>query len=238
MFGRNCMIIGKIVASESHISYVGQIFGPGEVEAPPASCDYAFGRFVCCPIHHGNPPGTVSSADAAPAPGSPERVSTSVIGVIYDTRLLNPAFGTLGPRLSTEAQTTLFTPDYIAETTVLVSVITLGIMELCLEPNPVSRPDVVSITQGIPAPALGLGSLLETMSDEDVRAFHYFGQPGEAPRLHLEYLPHVIAQRHSLLGLLALNIIDQLERLFADQATILSIIKRNFAWRLKIESTR
>lgn len=233
------MIIGKIVASESHISYVGQIFGPGEVEAPPASCDYAFGRFVCCPIHSGNPTGTVSPTDAAPAPGSlEERVRTSVIGVIYDTRLLNPAFGTLGPRLSTEAQTALFTPDYVAETTVLVSVITLGMMEQRLEPNPASRPDVVSVTQGIPAPALELGSVLETMSDEDVRAFHCFGRPGEAQRLHLEYLPHVIAQRHSLLRLLALNMIDQLERLFADQVTVLSIIKRNFAWRLKIESTR
>jgi hypothetical protein len=34
-----------------------------------------------------------------------------------------------------------------------------------------------------------------------------------------------------------LRIIDQLERLFPQNLALLSILKRNFAWRLKVEPT-
>ena len=33
------------------------------------------------------------------------------------------------------------------------------------------------------------------------------------------------------------QIIDQLERLFPQNLSVLSIVKRNFAWRLKVETT-
>jgi len=36
--------------------------------------------------------------------------------------------------------------------------------------------------------------------------------------------------------MIILQIIDQLERLFPAHLTLLSIIKRNFSWKLKIES--
>ena len=51
------------------------------------------------------------------------------------------------------------------------------------------------------------------------------------------YLPHIIAQRNSLLPMVTLQIIDQLERLFPQNTSLLSIVKRNFAWRLKVETT-
>jgi hypothetical protein len=51
------------------------------------------------------------------------------------------------------------------------------------------------------------------------------------------YLPHIIAQRSSLLPMVTLRIIDQLERLFPQHLSLLSIVKRNFAWRLKVETT-
>ena len=44
------MSIGKIVKSDSHISYVCQIHGPREVETQPVPADYAFGRFVLIAI--------------------------------------------------------------------------------------------------------------------------------------------------------------------------------------------
>ena len=44
------MSIGKIVKSDSHISYVCQIHGPREVETQPMPADYAFGRFVLIAI--------------------------------------------------------------------------------------------------------------------------------------------------------------------------------------------
>jgi hypothetical protein len=79
------------------------------------------------------------------------------------------------------------------------------------------------------------------MSDEEVRAFHIFSDPDraddQAPYLHMGYLPHIIAQRNSLLPMVTLRIIDQLERLFPQNASLLAIVKRNFAWRLKVETT-
>jgi hypothetical protein len=37
--------------------------------------------------------------------------------------------------------------------------------------------------------------------------------------------------------MVTLRIIDQLERLFPQNSSLLSIVKRNFAWRLKVETT-
>ncbi len=164
---------------------------------------------------------------------------TYAIGVIYDTILLNPAFGSLGPRLSNETQVELFSPDYISEKAVLIYVMVLGMMEL--RPSPSGSPGVLSTMHGVPLLSLELGSEIETMTDEEVRAFHFFtdsaGPDTQTPYLHMGYLPHIIAQRNSLLPMVTLRIIDQLERLFPQNLSLLSIVKRNFAWRLKVETT-
>jgi hypothetical protein len=47
----------------------------------------------------------------------------------------------------------------------------------------------------------------------------------------------MIAQQNSLIPLVILRIIDQLEQLFPQHRSLLSILKRNFAWRLKVETT-
>ena len=78
------------------------------------------------------------------------------------------------------------------------------------------------------------------MTDAEVRAFHCGGfQTGcdsPQPCVHVGYLPHLLAQRNSLLPMVTLRIIDQLERLFPQNISLLSIIKRNFAWRLKVKT--
>jgi hypothetical protein len=77
-------------------------------------------------------------------------------------------------------------------------------------------------------------SLVETMSDEEVRAFHFFSDgAGEGAYLHIGYLPRLFAKNSSLLLLAALNILDQLERLFPEHLLLLSIVKRDCARRLK-----
>ena len=48
------MVIGKIVKSDSHISYVCRIFGPHEVGDEPTPADYAFGRFVRIAVRAGH----------------------------------------------------------------------------------------------------------------------------------------------------------------------------------------
>lgn len=234
------MFIGKIVKSDSHINYVCQIYGPREVEVEPGPADYAFGRFVRIAIRSNQSDGADHTLDYAL--GINQEPVTYVVGVIYDTILLNPAFGALGPRLSNETQVELFSPDYIAEKAVLIYVMVLGSMEVQRSPEGETR--VLSAMHGVPLLSLELGSEIETVSDDEVRAFHFFSDSGEsvsgdnsAPYLHMGYLPHIIAQRNSLLPMVTLRIIDQLERLFPQNLSVLSIVKHNFAWRLKVETT-
>lgn len=167
-----------------------------------------------------------------------EESSCYTVGVIYDTQLLNPAFGSLGPRLSTESQVDLFSPDYLVEKAVLVHLIMLGMVEQRRSSSGLPR---IHIVHGIPSFPLELNSSVETMTDEEIHRFHLFHDQGNAEDqhayLHMGYLPHMIAQQNSLLPLVILRIIDQLEYLFPQHLSLLSILKRNFAWRLKVETT-
>jgi hypothetical protein len=228
------MYIGKIVKSDSHISYVCQIYGPREVEIEPAPADYAFGRFVRIAIRSEQSESENGVVDRAL--GIDFSPKTHAIGVIYDTILLNPAFGSLGPRLSNETQVELFSPDYISEKAVLIYVMVLGMLEQ--RQTPEGQQEVLAVSHGVPLLALELGNEIETMDDDEVRIFHLFSdRQEEEPYLHMGYVPHIISQRNSLLPMVTLRIIDQLERLFPRNLSLLSIVKRNFAWRLKVETT-
>ncbi len=230
------MIIGKIVKSTSHINYVCQIYRLLEIEVPPDVATYAFGHFVRVAI-----PSRISylSRNRQERDQSMNEVSSGyIVGVINDTQLLNPDFGSLGPRLSNETQVELFSPDYLSEQALLVHLIMLGMME---QDRSSSGSLKLYIVHGIPSFPLELNSSVEAMTDEDVHRFHLFHDQGDAENqheyLHMGYLPHLIAQQNSLIPLVILRIIDQLEQLFPQHRSLLSIMKRNFAWRLKVETT-
>jgi hypothetical protein len=149
---------------------------------------------------------------------------------------VNPEFGSLGPRLSNETQVELFSPDYISEKAVLIYVMVLGMLEQRALPG--GQQEILSVMHGVPLLSLELGSDVQIMSVEEVQVFHYFHDEGKKqPYLHMGYIPHIIAQRNSLLPIVTLQIIDQLEQLFPENLSLLSIVKRNFAWRLKVETT-
>ena len=230
------MFIGKIVKSDSHINYVCQIYGPREVEVEPSPADYAFGRFVRIAVR--SEQADDPHSDLNFALGISYEPKTYAVGVIYDTILLNPAFGSLGPRLSNETQVELFSPDYISEKAVLIYVMVLGMMDLRMTPN--GEVEFLSTMHGVPLLSLELGSEIEIMTEVEVRAFHFFSdqnEPDKEAYLHMGYLPHIIAQRNSLLPMVSLRIIDQLEHLFPQNLPLLSLVKRNFAWKLKVETT-
>ena len=241
--------IGKIVRSESHVRYTCQIYGPGEVAAPPEPADYAFGSFVRMPLRTGParsgagagaglmalpPASDVHAVTASPTtPHGDETSPVWAIGLIYDTILSNPAFGTLGPRLSNDDQVALFSPDYLSERAVLVSILLLGTMTAPADGAP-------RVSHGVPPIAPELSAEVATIPDNAVRAFHSFadgGAPGGVrPYLHMGYLPHAIAQGEPLLPMALLHTIERLERLLPENVALLSIVKRNFAWRLKVET--
>ncbi|HLZ22906.1 MAG TPA: hypothetical protein VKQ30_12360 [Ktedonobacterales bacterium] len=235
--------IGKIVRSESHVRYTCQIYGPGEVATPPQPSDYAFGCFVRIPLRIGPARADIlgfpalPAADVAPVAGGVNGAPFGAwaVGLIYDTILLNPAFGTLGPRLSNEDQVALFSPDYLTERAVFVSILLLGTM------SPGQAADVPLVSHGVPPVAPDLGAEVAPLPDSAVRAFHSFadgasGPGGPRPYLHMGYLPHAIAQENPLLPLALLRTIERLEQLLPENAALLSIVKRNFAWRLKVQT--
>lgn len=243
--------LGKIVKSDSHVRYMCQIYAHGEVSAPPRPVDYAFGTFVRVPLRAATLESDVATLTPTTWLGSDALVpiaepSQWAVGVIYDTILVNPAFGALGPRLSNETQVELFSPDYVSERAVLVAILLLGTLSIggrqpALAGNGRhAGPARYSVRHGVPPIAPELGAVISTLPEAEVHAFHYFpdgGRPGgDGPYLHMGYLPHVIAQDNPLLPMAVLQIIDRLEHLFPANAALLSIVKRNFAWRLKVET--
>src|SRR2546421_1095466 len=147
------MIIGKIVKSTSHINYICQIYGPLEIEAPPDVADYAFGHFVRVAVPSRR--SDITCHRQVRNQSMDEEFSRYTVGVIYDTQLLNPAFGSLGPRLSTETQVELFSPDYLSEKAVLVHLVMLGTVE---QHRSSSGPLTIHIVHGIPSFPLELNS--------------------------------------------------------------------------------
>src|SRR5919112_2274677 len=96
--------IAKIVASNSHVDYVARVVDELDAEEPPAPEDYGFAQFVRVPVAEGQ----------------------EVVGVVYDSQLSNPDYGSFGPRLSSHAELKVLSPDVLHERGVLLGVLLLG----------------------------------------------------------------------------------------------------------------
>jgi len=190
--------IGKIVKSNTHIDYVCQVYGPGELVPQPLPTDYAFGEFVAIELSgNGSSPG-------------------ALIGVIYNTFLLNPDFGSLGPRLSPRGEQEIFTPDYLSETATLVGIVALG-----------WRESGGAFRQGVPGLAADVDAPVRRLSNEELSAFHLDG----AGRLALRYAPVLMGMNNPLVPQLLLTLIDRLMALFPEQSRQLQVMRNNVAWK-------
>jgi len=195
------MVIGKLVKSNSHTDYVCQIYGPGEVEAPPSPADYAFGTFVRIPLGDGN---------------------GHLVGIIYDTILLNPDFGNLGPRLSPVPDLAVFSPDYLAEKVTLVGITAVGTL----------APDGAA-THGVPSLAAQIDALVERIDDEAILRFHRSAS-GDPEGVRLGYAPLLLGLGSPLARHLLLHVVDRLTALFPDHAAHLSVLRSELAWQAVI----
>ncbi len=193
------MTIGKIVKSNAHIDYVGQVYGRNERSTPPTTEDYAFGTFVRVKL------------DTPP----PDRW---LVGVIYNTILMNPDFGNLGPRLSPQEDLSVFSPDYLNEKATLIGIIAVGMMG--------TTGDVV---QGVTPLAAAVDALVEKMTMEQVAAFHRNGTS-----IALGYVPLLLAQQTAVIPPLLLKIIADLETCFPDQQSLLAVLRNDLAWKANV----
>lgn len=190
--------IGKIVKSNTHVDYVCQVYGQGEIRTLPEPPDYSFGTFVSIRLDENGVPGG------------------QLIGVIYNTLLMNPEFGNLGPRLSPRQELEIFTPDYLAETATLVGIIAVGWMDAQGTYN-----------QGVPALAATVNNPVHHMEEDEVVQFHRDSQQ----RLCLRYVPLLISQNNPLVPPLLINIVDRLVGHFPQQQAQLMLMRNNLAWK-------
>ena len=197
------MIIGKVVRSNSHTDLVAEVYRPGERPETPTPDDYAFGTFVAMRV------------DAR----------RRVVGVIYDTLLVNPEYGRGGPRLTSEMGLERFMPDYILEKSTLLGVATLGTM--C------QGDGGWLVDQGVPAVAVGLDAEVEVMGEEEVRAFHAAGAA-----LSLGYLPRLLAQQGPCMPGLIERLIARLQALFPAERSRLAVLHTSLAWKTRVEVLR
>ena len=194
------MKIAKIIKSNSHVDYVGRVLDRLDTAAPPAPVDYQFGQFVIIPTD-----------------------SASMIGVIYNSLLINPEYGQIGPRLSSSADmNAVFSPDLINEQGILIGVLLVG-----------WRQTDDLIHQGVPRMVIPVNSEVITMKGEEVREFH----TGVKSRLSLRYYSHVITHARQFAPQLLMVVLDQLDTLFGDNSkSEIAVLRRTLNWQQVFQS--
>lgn len=194
------MQIAKIIKSNSHVDYVARVFDALETAAPPAVSDYRFGQFV-----------QITNGERA------------VIGVIYNSQLLNPEYGNYGPRLSTPSEhNAVFSPDYLNEQGVLIGLLLVGWR------------DAQGYKQGLPREVLPVNAVVETLDDNAVRAFHHRGNA-----LELSYYPHVTTHAGFFAFALLNEIADQLSGLTDEpNQARLQVLRKSLQWQQTMSTMR
>jgi hypothetical protein len=151
------------------------------------------------------------------ADGQGTPAGIAAIGVIYTTMLLTLGSGMTGAPAALPAQA------------LFACVVLLGMIE-----QPVAADLPPHSTHGRPLFSPEPGSPVETMSEEEVLAFHFFSdKAGESAYLHMGYLPLLLARDNRLRLAAALCILDQLERLlFPLHSLLLSLVRHDCTRRL------
>jgi len=200
--------IAKIVASNSHVDYVARVVDELDAEEPPAPEDYGFAQFVRVPVAEGQ----------------------EVVGVVYDSQLANPDYGSFGPRLSSPTELRVLSPDVLNERGVLLGILLLGWRERGAtgEAKWVGR-------QAVPRRVVPVGQDVFGLSDEDVAAFHR----GEDGSVRLHYFSQAIAHAGAFAAPLVESVIEQLEPACSTaERQRLCVLKKSLVWQRTLGAVR
>jgi hypothetical protein len=194
------MKIAKIVKSNSHIDYIGRVFDRLDSAEPPAIEHYRFAQFVVIPNE-----------------------DSTTIGVIYNSQLVNPEYGRLGPRLSGSlSMNSVFSPDLMDEQGVLIGLLLLGWVD-----------EEGNYRQGVPRSIVPVNSEVFTMGEADLQAFH----KGRDGKLALHYYSQIITHAQRFAPQLLLAILDHLEELFGDSSLAeIRLLRRTLNWQQVFQS--
>lgn len=188
------MTIASIVASNSHIDYVARVVDKLEGGLPPAAEDHGFGEFVAM-----------------------EFENESIVGVIYDSRLINPEYGGFGPRLGPRPSLEPFKPDSKVEKGILLGIILLGAMH-----------GDGGIEHEIPRRIIPAGHAVNRMPPDDVACFHSL--PGGGAKMH--YLSSLMLYAGGLGVPLVKSIIARLDAYCSDEdRQTFAVLERSLRWK-------
>lgn len=194
------MKIATIVSSNSHVDYIGRIVDDLDAAEPPPPDSYGFGQFV-----------EIESSTA------------KTVGVIYDSRLINPEYSNFGPRLSPKPAIENFTPDFLNEQGILIGILLLGTIDAAGN----SR-------HGVPRSIIPPGAQVSQLGAEDVTAFH------RGPdSINLTYYSHVMLHAGTLAVPLLELIVEALSTGSSPaDADKLKLIAQNLRWQKTMAAAR
>ncbi|HLL70806.1 MAG TPA: hypothetical protein VK363_05200 [Pyrinomonadaceae bacterium] len=195
--------IAKIVKSNSHVDYIGRVIDRLDADAPPEVEDYGFAQFVSLPV-----------AD-----------DFEVVGVIYDTQLVNPEYGQFGPRLSPASELAILSPDYLNEQGVLVGILLLG-----------WRAGGGRVQMSVPRRVIPVGQDVYRMDEARTGEFHRVGSEG---RVGLHYYSQIVAHAGAFAVPLVEAILEQLETICTpEERQRFCVLKRSLAWQRTLGGVR
>jgi hypothetical protein len=196
------MKIAKIVSSNSHIDYVARVIDSLDTAAPPAAEDFGFAQFVRLPVTE----------------------TAEIVGVIYDSILVNPEYSNFGPRLSPKPELGHFSPDYLNEQGVLIGILLLG-----------SKDAEGKILHGVPRRVVPAGQDVFRIDAPEVKSFH----SDERDCLQIHYYSQVVAHAGLFAVPLLESIIEQLTLDCSDQdRQRLGVLKQSLLWQRTMSGMR
>jgi hypothetical protein len=196
------MKIAKIVSSNSHIDYVGRVIDSLDVAEPPGAEDFGFAQFVSLPIDN----------------------EAEIIGVIYDSILINPEYANYGPRLSPKPELGSFSPDYLNEQGFLIGILLLG-----------SKEKDGTVTHGVPRRVVPAGQDVLKIEAGDIKKFH----ADENDCLQIHYYSQIVAHAGLFAVPLLESIIEQLSLdCSAQDRQRLGVLKQTLLWQRTMNGMR
>jgi hypothetical protein len=190
------MKIAKIVKSNSHVDYVGRVIDSLDVAEPPSAEDYGFAQFVSLPLEN----------------------DEEIVGVIYNSILINPDYANYGPRLSPKPELGGFSPDYLNEQGLLIGILLLG----------TSRRKEGKVLHGVPRRVVPAGQDVYKIEPNEVKRFH----SDENECLQIHYYSQIVAHAGLFATPLLEAIIEQLSLDCSDDdKKRLGVLKQSLAWQ-------
>ncbi|ATW88222.1 hypothetical protein halTADL_1456 [Halohasta litchfieldiae] len=203
----DCLAIGSIISSNSHLDYTVEIYNKTDRERAPAPDECGFGQPVFIKK-------TIQETEYI------------VMGVIYDTRLVDPDQGRSGPRLAQQDQPQ-FTPGYVEERTKLAGVALLGTAKIT-DGGTIEEPD-----HQMPRWTLAVEDIVERCPDGVIRAFHTTTDGG----IQLAYMERLLDVAGPLGAEVTLTLVERLSQLFPaeEHQRLLDIIEKDVRWQSSVD---